>query len=76
MNVGHVFQLLVAAVVLALGLSVAPTNPVAAACLVQYAILTVLEYDSKRFRTLIEGHERVLSLVKVGLLLVALVLLL
>ncbi|WP_255171687.1 hypothetical protein [Natrononativus amylolyticus] len=75
MNLGRVLELLVAAIAVAVALSVAPTNPLAAACLFQFSILTVLEHDSERFRSIVDGYGRELSAVKLALLLVALVLL-
>lgn len=76
MDFRQALRLLVAAVVFAMALSVAQTSLLAAACLAQYSILTALEYDSKTFRSVIDGYERELSVVKVLLLIVALLLIL
>ena len=73
MNFGRLLELVVAMVAVAIAISVVTTNLLAAACLLQFAMLIVLEHDSEKFRTLIDGYERELTFLKWALLLVAFV---
>ncbi|ELY53778.1 hypothetical protein C491_20756 [Natronococcus amylolyticus DSM 10524] len=75
MELGRVLSLFVAMLALAYGLSVAATNWLAAACLIQFSILTAAEHDSARVQSLLEGHEAAFASVKMALLLAGLLLL-
>jgi hypothetical protein len=75
MELGRVLSLFVAMLALAYGLSVAATNWLAAACLIQFSILTVAEHDSARVQSLLEGYEAAFSSLKLALLLAGLLLL-
>ncbi|WIV68151.1 hypothetical protein [Natrialbaceae archaeon AArc-T1-2] len=76
MDFGQALKLLIAAVVLAIAFSVATTSLLAAACLVQYSILVMLEHDSDTFQSVAEERRTELTIVKVALLLIAAVLIL
>ncbi|SDK74000.1 hypothetical protein [Natronorubrum texcoconense] len=73
MNLGRLLELVVAMVAVAIAVSVVTADLLAAACLLQFAMLIVLEHDSETFRTLIDGYERELTFLKWALLLVAFV---
>jgi|GEM_PF-2781418 len=71
MGLRTVTELAIAAVALGMGLTLAGTNLVAASCLVQYAILIVLDHESARFRAFSEEHASAVSTYKLLLLVVA-----
>ena len=71
MNLKFVFDLFVGMIAVAIALSVASTNFVAAVCLIIYASLIVFRYESERFSVSAEEYDREISIAKILLLLVA-----
>jgi len=72
MDLRQILDLFIAMAVLAVGLSIMSTSPIASACLIQFSILTVLEHDSKQFYSIIENYQKEISIIKAFLLVVAL----
>ena len=71
MDLRTVLELAIAAVALGMGLTLAGTSLVAASCLIQYAVLIVLDHESVRFRAFSEEHASAVSGYKLLLLVVA-----
>lgn len=52
----RLIDLLMAAVALGVALTVIVSHPIAGLCLVQYVLLTLLEYESETFREYMSEH--------------------
>lgn len=73
MDLGKLVGLFMGMVAIALALTLIQTHLIAAICLIQYACLIILRYESTRFQAFETSYSREISYYKILLLIVALV---